>query len=1571
MDDPIVTNEDTPVLLDPLANDDLGPGAESLTVNNVPDPATEGQLTYLDATGNPVVVAPGDELTPEQAATLTFTAVEDSNGTVPPINYTVTDINGETSDADILIDVTPTPDAVDDPIVTNEDTPVPINPLTNDDDGAGADSVTVNTVPDPATEGALNYIDDTTGQPVTVAPGDVLSPTEAASLEFTPVEDFNGTVPPIEYTLTDINGETSDAAILIEVTPTPDAMDDLAVTNEDTPVAVDALANDDVGAGAQSVTINTIPDAATEGAFTYIDDATGLPVTIAAGDVLSPTEAASMEFTPAADFNGMVATVAYTVTDINGETSDANIDITVIPTPDAVDDIASGNEDTPVPLDPLANDDVGTGADSVEVLNVPDPATEGTLTYLDDLTGNALPITAGTVLTPTEAATMNFVPVEDFNGTVSTIGYEVTDVNGETSQAVIDIDIIPTPDAADDPIVVNEDTPVTVNPLLNDDDGAGVDSVTVDTVPDPSEGELTYTDADGNTVVVAPDDVLTPDEAATLTFTPADDFNGTVPPIEYTLTDINGEESSAEILIEVTPTPDAVDDPVTVNEDTPVLLDPLANDDPGPGAESVTVNNVPDPATEGALTYTDAAGNEVTVAPGDELTPEEAATLTFTPADDFNGTVPPINYTVTDINGEESSADILIDVTPTPDAVDDPFVANGDAPIAINPLTNDDDGTGVESVTINNVPDATTEGTLTYTDDTGAVQTVAPGDVLSPAEAATLMFNPAAEFSGTVPPINYTIEDVNGATSDADVIIDTADIRAAKAVVGTPQLLDNANYLVSYQVVVENTGTLNLADLSVIEDLQTQFGTSLVNVRGLILSQAPTDSSSNIVVDNAGWNGTSVTEILASSGSLAAGDSFVVTFDVEVDPDAAGAPNDTSNQVSVTGNAVDESGAPILDPSGTQLTANDLSDSGTDPNGANDGNDGDTGGTDDPTRLYLPSVGVAKEAGFAVPNADDPKNLDVTFTLKWENTGTSVLTNLALFDDLATEFGESFLSVSGLTVQNFNGTGTAPTANGAWAGDTTRNLLVGGTANQGDSFEVTFVATLQPNADGTFGNIENQAQGAATAVDDNGNVLTDSNGAPLSAFDLSDEGDNPTGENGTDNTDGVPHNDPTVVEYADLDLVKELVDFVETDSRRGTATFRLIVENTGTAALGEISLLEDLATQFGDVLDQAGNLTLVVAPTDGDSSVTLNATAWDGVNDIELLDQSVDNVLAAGDQFVLEFTTDLITPLFDEPLENQITGSGAALDENGDPILDANGDTIVVSDASDSSADPPEDNTDDDPTIINPIEDDEPSGTSGNPPNTPGFAGLGGSAIAPLLSNFTSSPGPIYSGRDVVGGFSGSGFGGGGFAGGDGFAGGFGDAPIVAGDGFATPAPFGQPLVPIASNLAWSLEPNSDVTGSRMRITLDGDAAAGQTASVELNLNGRDLNRNRDLDQKLIQRILEAIDRYDGPGRLTFDGQRLTFSADQWGNEMAPLFVDLPVAGEDADEFLKNMGVLLDEAQNSTIDRDGQGGSDSIPPNPDLDVPTSRLDEAVEGGTDMKVSFLKRFTSWLSKPTDV
>lgn len=967
-----------------------------------------------------------------------------------------------------------------------------------------------------------------------------------------------------------------------------------------------------------------------------------------------------------------------------------------------------------------------------------------------------------------------------------------------------------------------------------------------------------------------------------------------------------------------------------------------------------------------------------------------------------------------------------------------------------------------------------------------------------------------------------------------------ADLRAAKDLVESPQLLDNENFFVTYQIVVENTGTVDLNNVSLTEDLQTQFGSALVDVSGLILSTAPTNAASNISVNNAGWDGSSLTEVLNSSGqTLAVGDSFTVQFNVEVDPDAAGAPDDLANQVTVAGDGVDENGDPVTDSNGDTLVATDASDSGTDPNGANDGNDGNTGGTDDPTRLYLPSVGVAKQADFAVPNGE---NLDVTFTLVWENTGSTILSNLTLVDDIATQFGAQFVDVTNAAVQNFSGSGTAPTINGLWESDTSQNILVGGTANQGDSFEVSFTVTLAPNASGSFGALTNQAVGSGEGIDDNGNPLLDDNGNPFGATDASDDGIDPQGENSSDNSDGIPNNDPTPILYADLGIAKSVVEVSDvTFNGHAIVTFQLVVENMGTADLDSLSLLEDLVTQFGSAYVDAGDLVITSGPSDPSSSISLNSAGWNGDTDQEMMDPSVNSRLAAGDQFTAEFTVEVDSLEITDGLTNQVTGSGNALDENGNQILDANGVPIQAVDVSDNGVNTQTENGEDDadgifgndptpvdipidpagffydadtgeilgggfisvtgpnpdsvnlidagqdgsyqffgdddglytvrvtappgyaldlsalqaagfdptglgspvslgatdsngdgvlddldvteyylqfdleagdPIVINnnlPFRRVTPSGAAGNPPNLPGIAPLNSTPVSSLLSGYTGSPGPIYSGQDVVGGYSGSGGAGspladGGVADGgipgNGLAdGGVPDAGVPnnrttdqqgSGRNMLTTngnrninlgnyCGCGPRPAPVSDNLAWSIDRDANTlpeTANRnqFEITLKGDVRARQSASVELNLVDKNTEGITGVDDRLIEQVLSAVDNYDGPGQLTFDGERLTYTSDQSGSEMSPLLIDLPIADQGAETGLEDVSIILEDPKDSTILRDGEvvpeeftppGLEDSETGEAETNGKTSRLDGA-EGQTSGKVSFLQRFKNWLA-----
>ena len=352
---------------------------------------------------------------------------------------------------------------------------------------------------------------------------------------------------------------------------------------------------------------------------------------------------------------------------------------------------------------------------------------------------------------------------------------------------------------------------------------------------------------------------------------------------------------------------------------------------------------------------------------------------------------------------------------------------------------------------------------------------------------------------------------------------------------GTPTLRANGNFDVVYELVIENTGNVNLAGLTLVEDLATQYGTALVSAGNLTLITAPADASSSVNLDTT-WDGFVTTEMVdqTAATALAVGDSYTIQFSVEVDPNAVGAPATLQNQVTAGGDAVDENGNPITDSTGNPIIVTDDSDNGTDPN-----SDNGSGTTDDPTPLLIADIGLAKEVGSAVVNGD---NFDFEFTLYWQNTGTVALDDVTVLDDVAAEFGGQFAGVSGLTVQNFNGTGSAPTANTVgWNSDDTTTSLVNstGTLNVGDSFEVVFTLTFDPS--GAPSELTNQATSSGNGVDPNDNPLG------IQVTDESDNGTDTSGENGTEETmDGTFGNDPTPVNLPPIAVDETVTTAFET-----------------------------------------------------------------------------------------------------------------------------------------------------------------------------------------------------------------------------------------------------------------------------------------------------------------------------------------------------------------------------------------------------------------------------------------
>ena len=261
-------------------------------------------------------------------------------------------------------------------------------------------------------------------------------------------------------------------------------------------------------------------------------------------------------------------------------------------------------------------------------------------------------------------------------------------------------------------------------------------------------------------------------------------------------------------------------------------------------------------------------------------------------------------------------------------------------------------------------------------------------------QAGLTIANVTSAASGDQPDPSTVGDDLN-----EDVIVEhVADLGIAKSILGDPVLTDLGNYVVTYQVVVENTGSVDLANVSLLEDIASQFGSAYVDAGNLALQTGTSLAGSNVTLNLADWDGSSVTELLlpAANNILAIGDSFTISFDAEIDPRQVTAP--LENQVEGSGLGVDASGNPATNSGGAQLTATDSSDAGTETGTSNPEDPGDQGTPDDPTPFAPPAVPLSQISGtvFQDDNGDGVQQAGesgisgVEVTL----TGTDVLGNL-------------------------------------------------------------------------------------------------------------------------------------------------------------------------------------------------------------------------------------------------------------------------------------------------------------------------------------------------------------------------------------------------------------------------------------------------------------------------------------------------------------------------------------------------------------------------------------------------
>jgi hypothetical protein len=580
--DAVTIDEDTPVTLNVLANDTDLDGDPLLVLS-----VTEG------AHGSVL-------LNPDGSAT--YRSEPNYYGS-DSFSYTVSDGQGGLATAEVTVTVSPLndpPAVVGDESTTPEDTSVNIPVVANDSDPEG-DTMTV--------------------AGFTLAAHGIVTLNPDGTLNYTPELNFNGT-DGFTYTVSD-GVLTTEGTVVVAVTPvndTPLAADDSVTTEEDTPVALNVLANDaDVEGDALAV------EGITQGMHGAV--------------IVNPD--GSLAYQPEADFNGSDA-FTYTVSDGHGGSATATVNVEVSPANDppvARDGSATGPEDLPIELVLQAADVDGDAL----TFSIVAPPLHGALRALD---GNRV----------------TYTPAPNYNGGDS-LTFRASDGRA-SADGVVRLTIGP----------VND--PPTLGPVADQTVNEAVTLAFQLTASDPEGDTLTFSAAD------LPGAALNP-ATGEFTWTPDYSQAGNYA-VTFTVTDPSGGSDSRTINIVVVDVPQNVNrDPdcsravPSVTEIWPpnhkqtVVVDILGVTDPDGDPVTITVTMILQDEPTNTLgdgdTWVDGSGVGTARA-------SVRAERSGTPRLPGNGRVYEIFFTASDGHGGTCSSSVKVGVPHDQDhrpAVDD------------------------------------------------------------------------------------------------------------------------------------------------------------------------------------------------------------------------------------------------------------------------------------------------------------------------------------------------------------------------------------------------------------------------------------------------------------------------------------------------------------------------------------------------------------------------------------------------------------------------------------------------------------------------------------------------------------------------------------------------------------------------------------------------------------------------------------------------------------------------------------------------------------------------------------
>ena len=766
--DSVITDEDTAITIDVLAND--------TDIDSAPSPVTSA----TNGTNGTVEIN-GD-------GTLTYTPDPNFNG---PDSFTYT--NAEGNSATVNVTVTSVNDVTtvfNDTVVTGEDTDITIDVLANDND---------------IDEGPSPVIAVSNGQNGTVA----INPD--GTVTYSPNANFNG---PDSFTYTNAEGNTATVNVIVNsVDDATIIASDRATTDESTAVVIDVLAND-AGIDSQAATVTAVTNG-NNGSVEINADGT-------------------LTYTPNANFTG-TDTFTYT----NAEGSTALVNVVVNPVTDqttVANDRVAIDEDRAVTIDVLANDTT-VGSESSPIVSVTNGA-NGNVILNDD-------------------GTVTYTPDVDFNGTDS-----FTYTNTEGNTATVNVTVDPIDDQTqitNDIVVTDEDTEVTIDVLANDTD--------VDSDVSPLQS---FTQGGNGSVVL--------NENGTLTYTPHPNFNG-----EDSFTYTNFEGNVATVNVTVNGINDVTiveNDSVSTDEDSPVIIDVIANDtDSDSSASSVQ-------------SVTQGANGSVSI--------NNNGTLTYTPNANFNGAD---SFTYT--NQEGNTATVNVTVNPVSDdtvVVNDSVTTDEDNAVTIDVLANDTDvdsaPSPVQSVTQgqNGRVAINENGTVAYTPNANFHGSDSFSYMNAEGNTATVnvTVNPVSDDTIVVND-DATTEEDNAVT--IDVLANDTDVDSAPSPVqsvtqgqngtvtinenGTVTYTPNANYSgadsFTYTNAEGNTATVNVT-VTPAEPTGPTNPTDPVDVGTVVVNDSATTEEDNAVTIDVVANDTDVDSDPSQVQSVTQGQNGTVTI---------------------------------------------------------------------------------------------------------------------------------------------------------------------------------------------------------------------------------------------------------------------------------------------------------------------------------------------------------------------------------------------------------------------------------------------------------------------------------------------------------------------------------------------------------------------------------------------------------------------------------------------------------------------------------------------------------------------